>query len=322
MKAIKNILYVILVLPFFSYTVSGQQQDTYVKENCVYFRGKKILKGNDETKYGESIFLEKQNMIVYVKKLLSSNTDWGIDETLSGIYTYNLTTKETQQIVSYTCEEGYVGYLYDLLKRSDDSFYFEKHGYTSIWSGSVYKYEFLTNKIVRISGGALIDVIKEGEYKNCLVINKPNFVGVPCYPYPKIFFADYVIDDNGSIRGCLFYSFDNPYVPEDNVEQTEWEKKEKYDYNNLKFVVPPHCDFEEKLDLLYNSVIDVLNYIQQYSQNEALVESQIAQIKKECGEYFSKYDLTNEVFSSLSQQQKYKMSVVLFFHKIIELAKQ
>jgi hypothetical protein len=168
--------------------VSCRQNDAYVKDSIVYFRGKEIFKGNKDIVYPECIFMEEQNAIIYVKRVyeeyyneIYGEDGWRISPKLSGIFKYDITTKESERIINSD------NYLVGHLKSFDNCIYFhilyhpsERIDFTQeeflseikaeCTTTELYKYSFQTKKIDAITKGVLLDIIKEEEYKGYLVV--------------------------------------------------------------------------------------------------------------------------------------------------------
>ena len=288
-KSMKKLTTLLLLLAIFCMS-SCQQKKAEIRDNCVYWGEEKILEGTDEMEYTECIFMEKQNAIVILD---SQGNIKG-----NSIYTYDIKTKETKQIVS---GNDFGGPLSGLLKGSDDSFYFEFEDCEG--GSSIYKYQFSTQEVVHISFGAILDIIKKGKYKGCLIVYRYSETDSPCYTR---FLSHWIVDENGKEQGCLDYTFES------------FKENREYDFANIQFVEPPHCDFAEKLELWHGLATEGLKYIQQYLEGNTSVESKIEQIKIECDEYQEKY---NDIILSasvnddlLSQQQKEKSDLVMHFN--------
>jgi len=207
MKSLYNLIILFTIL---SCSISCQREpNAYIESNSVYFQGEKILEGNEDTTYRECLFLKEQNEIVLIKDVWTKDTMMRVgggekrsDINMSGLYTYNVATCEVKQILSCAKLDKTI---HGLIKRSDNSFYFQGYGLVSRSSAVVCKCLLSTHECIIISGGDLMDVIKKGKYKGSLLIRGTKRISSPCTP--KVFYAHWLIDDDGNNLGiCIMTS--------------------------------------------------------------------------------------------------------------------
>jgi len=298
----KKIIKVLLFTIIFFFVACQQKPDVYIQNNCIYFRGEKILEGNNEVIFSECLFMKELNKIIYIQGFKWAGYELDIREILAGIFSYDIETKNNEQIIS--CEE-YECYFRNLVKLSENVFYYAQQIIDdgTDWNYS-YKYSFSTKEVSQFSG-FILDVIPKGKYKDCLVVSSAYYTDSPCN---EKYSTLWITDSEGNSIGCIdFIDFDDEdgdYI--------------KYDYNNIKFIEPPKCNFEKDLDLWYDVAKNGLEYIRQYQQGNKSVENQIENMREKCSYYLIIYAHLIEYYDEylsedLPQSHKEQLKVIKHF---------
>ena len=301
----KNLQLFFLILVVFCMS-SCRQIKVEIIEGSIYVLGEKLLEATDTVEYISAIFMEKQNAIAYIASQpyyiyeeSEGEDEGGYFQYFYNAYIYDVKTKESK-IIAHDFDD----YISHLLKASDDSFYL-----SGGWGGTpTYIYKFATQEIELFFDGEILNIIQKGKYKNFLLALIPDKTEEPCN---MGFWSYWIVDGTGKKLGCIDYTFDDDPYDFDGIKD--------YDFSSVKFIEPPRCNFETDLEIWHNQATEGLNYMQQYIDGNTAVETQIKQLKKECDEYWKKYEtILDDVYyygndELLSEPQRQKLDKIRYF---------
>jgi hypothetical protein len=244
--------------------------------------------------------MEKYNTIVFRRKKGEYQSIWKYD-----------LLKKTKELV---IEEDGI-FLGNILYASDvdkDVFYYGA-GYGATYIDS-YKYDMKTKSSSEVCMASILKIVDKGKYKGCFVV-ETNTILSPCNS-GRIYY--YLLDNERfATIGCLY--LEQYYGDNADAENEKFLQSINYlDYDNVKFVEPPHCDYTQ-VDSAYMLAKTGLQYITQFQQTRSIaVKNMIEQLRYECKSYMSQNYTYYDDIGMFPEELHGKLKTIHKFYEMSE----